>query len=430
MSTPTLTDPSAAGPDRPTGLRGDTERRRGLRRMRLVATSLLVLAAVIYLLTLQHDTGWVGFVNAAAEAAMVGAIADWFAVTALFRHPLGLPVPHTALVPRRKSELGRSLQEFVTEHFLTEQVARARLAEIRVSSRLGDWLASPKHRLRVMREAARAVRAIVRRIPDDQVKAFAGDVLLPRLAREPVAELAGDLLEAVVHDEAHRGLVDLLVGEIHDWLADNEAAFTSIVGERAPWWTPSWLDERVINWAYQQALTWLADIRDDPRHPTRVALDGMLHRLADSLRHDPAVQERAEALKTRLLTHPQVTETVVSLWRAGRRAVREMIDDEDSELYRRADRLLDEVGQRLRTDTGLQERVETIAGDGVGYVVNRYGHEIAGVISHTIDTWDGKDAADRIELHVGRDLQFIRINGTVVGALAGLVIHTVAVLVT
>lgn len=405
----------------------DLARRAGLRRMRAVATGLLLLAAGIFVLTLHRD-GALGFVNAAAEAAMVGAMADWFAVTALFRHPLGLPVPHTALVPRRKGELGRSLQEFVVEHFLTERIARDRLAAFEPSLRLGEWLAEPSNQARVSTAAVDAARTLLRRIPDEEVAGLARDVLLPRLAAEPISEFAGDLLQAVVIDRAHTALVDLVADEVLGWLQDNPQAFKAIVGERAPWWSPSWVDEKVIDWAYQQACQWVAEIRADPHHPTRNALDAMLIRLAEDLRDNPAVQQRAEALKERLLLHPKVPDTIVSLWQAGRDALLTMTEEPESGLYQRGRRWAGELGERLRADSALRARLDGIAGDALAWVVRRHGREIASAISYTIDGWDGKDAASRIELHVGRDLQFIRINGTIVGALVGLAIHTVVVL--
>ncbi len=407
----------------------DARRRSGLRRMRVVATSLLALAAVVYAATLPvADGGW-GYVNTAAEAAMVGALADWFAVTALFRHPLGLPVPHTALVRRRKDELGRSLEEFVTANFLTEDIARERLRTARVGARLGAWLGVPGHRDRVLTEAARVARAALGRLREDEVRAFVEDVLLPRLVREPVSSVAGALLDAVVEDGAHHGLVDLGLEQVHDWLVENPDAFSDVMSDRAPWWTPAWVDERVIAWTYEQVVHWLRDVRTSSEHPARRALDDLLRRLARDLQEDPEVQERAEALKTRLLTHPQVGATAVSLWRSVRTSLLGALDDRSSGLWVRGDGWLAELGDRLTAEPTLRDRAEGVLGDVVGFVVRTYGDELASVISVTVDRWDGVEASERIELFVGRDLQFIRINGTVVGALAGLVIHAASTLV-
>jgi uncharacterized membrane-anchored protein YjiN (DUF445 family) len=405
----------------------DASRRAGLRRMRVLALSLLLFAAVVFVATLRldHDGAW-GYVNTAAEAAMVGALADWFAVTALFRHPLGLPVPHTAIIPRRKNEIGRNLQEFVTENFLTVEIARERLAAAHVSERVGRWLLLPVHRRRVLTEVVRVARAGLGRLTDDEVRAIVGDFLVPRLVHEPVSPIAGALLEGVVEEQTHHGLVDLGLEQLELWLRDNPGTYAEVLGTRAPWWSPPWLDERVIGWTYDQVLTWLREIRIDARHPARRALDDLLRRLADDLQNDEEVMARAESLKERLLSHPQVPETAVGLWQSFRTSLEAAMDDDTSYFHTRGDELLEHLGTHLVEDTVWQERVEARLAEAVSFVVETYGNELAEVISVTVDRWDGREAAERIELHVGRDLQFIRINGTVVGALAGLVIHAVA----
>ena len=408
----------------------DAARRSGLRRMRLLAVSLLVFAAVVFVATLQLDQDGVwGYVNTAAEAAMVGALADWFAVTALFKHPLGLPIPHTAIIPKRKNEIGRNLQEFVTENFLTEEIARERLAVARVGERIGRWLGVPAHRARVRTEVVRVARAGLGRLSDDEVRGLVEDFLVPRLIREPISPIAGALLEGVVEEQTHHGLVDLGLEQLHDWLGDNPGTYAAVLGERAPWWTPPWLDDRVIGWTYQQVLDWLRDIRDMPTHPARLALDDLLKRLAADLQGNPEVMARAESLKERLLSHPQVPETALGLWRSFRTSLTTAMDDETSYFHVRGDELLEHLGRHLVEDEVWRGRLEARLGEAVSFFVNTYGTELAEVISVTVDRWDGKEAAERIELHVGRDLQFIRINGTIVGALAGLGIHAVAQLV-
>ena len=409
----------------------DDRRRAGLRRMRLVALALLLLAAVVFLATLRldHEGVW-GYVNTGAEAAMVGALADWFAVTALFRHPLGLPVPHTAIIPRRKDEIGRNLQEFVTENFLTEEIARERLVAADVTGRVGRWLGRPGNRRRVLTEAVRVARAGLGRLTDDEVRTIVTDFLVPRLAREPVSPIAGALLEGVVEESTHHGLVDLGLEQLHDWLRENPGTYAEVLTTRAPWWTPPWLDERVISWTYDQVLTWLREIRRDPRHPARLALDDLLRRLAHDLQHDAEVMARAESLKERLLTHPQAAETAVGLWASFRAALETAMDDETSYFHARGDELLEHLGRRLTDDPHWKGVAEARLGEAVSFVVNTYGDELAEVISVTVERWDAREASERIELHVGRDLQFIRINGTVVGALAGLVIHAVAQLLS
>ncbi len=403
----------------------DEERRRGLRRMRAVAVSLLLLAAVVYLATLDRD-GFLGYVNAGAEASMVGAIADWFAVTALFRHPLGLPIPHTALIPRRKEMLGRSLEEFVGENFLQEEVVRDRLASAELSRRIGDWLVEEANARRVVDEAAGVLQAGLARIKDDDLATLVGDALLPRFREEPISPVAGSLLAEIVRDGAHHGLVDLALEEAYGWLDQNEDTFSDIVAERAPWWSPPSVNDRVTRRMHLELLAWIADIRQDPRHRARLALDALLADLAHDLLHDEATQARAEQLKLRVLDHPQILVTATSLWSAFRTALMSALGDAEGPLRLRARQELGAFGARLHGDVELRTRLDARAADLAVFLVGRYGDEVTAVITMTIERWDGKEAADKIELHVGRDLQFIRINGTIVGGLVGVLIHAVS----
>ena len=393
--------------------------------MRVVATSLLVVAAVVYVLTREQDGAW-GYVNAAAEAAMVGAIADWFAVTALFRHPLGLPIPHTAIIPRRKASLGASLQEFVSENFLRPDVVRERLAGAGLTRRTGQWLDEGDHAGRLVQEGSRIAAHALSRVSHDDVTALVQEAIVPRLVDEPLAPVAGRLLAEVLDERAHVGVVDLVLDELHAWLSDNADEVVAIVGERAPWWTPQWLDDRVATRLHVEAVTWVGEIRRDHDHRARRAMDGWLRRLADDLVDDPATQERFERLKDRMLTQPQVSASAIAIWDALRRALVGSLQDEDGLLRRRALQELHHLAERLQTEEALQERGDRIVSDAAAYLVEHYGSEVATIISATVDRWDGVETAKKVELHVGRDLQFIRINGTVVGGLAGLVIHALS----
>lgn len=393
--------------------------------MRGVALALLVLAAIVYLVTLHRSGAW-GYVNAASEAAMVGALADWFAVTALFRRPLGLPIPHTAIVPTRKDSLAESLEQFVTENFLSEEVVAEKMRTAEVSRRAGEWLAAGNHAERIVEEGTRTIAAALPKLGDEDVTAFVRGSLLPRFADEPLSPIAGHFLQSVVDDGAHHALFDLLMVEAYDWLRDNRETLTEVVGPRAPRWSPRWVDSIVIDRIHKEALTWLAAVRDDPAHPARKAVDRLLNQLADDLQNDPEMMDRFEVFKRRMLSHPDMSTSLTAVWDAVRTALIGAIGDPEGPLRLRAAQLIKDLGTRLQTDDVLRAKVDTRAAEAVGYVVRTYGTEIVSIISDTIERWDGREASARIELHVGRDLQFIRINGTVVGALVGLVIHTVS----
>ena len=241
----------------------DAARLRGLRRMKTLALSLLVLAALVYLLTRDRD-GLLGYVNAGAEAAMVGAIADWFAVTAIFRHPMRLPIPHTAIIPKRKESLGASLQEFVAENFLREDVVRERVTTTKVAARAGGWLVDGDHAQRLVDIGARVLSDGLGHVKESDVAAVVEEAIIPRMLDEELSPMAGQLLGEVVRDGAHVGAVDLMLTELHRWLSANQEEVTSLVGQRAPWWTPIWLDERVAGAHPRRGRR--VD-RGDPRHP-------------------------------------------------------------------------------------------------------------------------------------------------------------------
>lgn len=407
---------------------GDEARRANLRRMRLMAMSLLVLAAVVFVLTHGRDGVW-GYVNAASEAAMVGAVADWFAVTALFRHPLGIPVPHTAIIPRRKDMLARSLEDFVAENFLTEQTIRERYLDAEVTRRLGEWLQDPVHAERVVQEAAPLAAQALDRVGGEDLQEFIEQTLLPRVREEPLSPLAGNLLEQIVADQAHHGLVDIVFREVHAWLRQHPEDVRRIIGDRAPWWSPSWLDDVVVGRLYSELVTWSHEVSHDPQHSIRRALDSYLAELAGDMQHDEATMASAERLKERLLDHPQVAPSLVSVWDAVKIVLIEQLNDPRGQIRTRLAEELAALGDRMVSDGVLRARLDAWGADAAAVLVSRYGPELTTVISHTIARWDGRDAADRIELHVGRDLQFIRINGTVVGGLVGLLIHAVSQLI-
>jgi uncharacterized membrane-anchored protein YjiN (DUF445 family) len=391
--------------------------------MQAWALGLLLLAAATYALTTGED-GVLGYVNAIAEASMVGAVADWFAVTALFRRPLGLPIPHTALIPERKDQLGRSLETFVTENFLTSEVVRERVLAAEPALRAGEWLAVRANAAKVVVRVAPAIGRGLEALEEDEIRAIVEQAVLPRLASESLATAAGEVLDRVLDDNAHTSVVDLLVVEVHRWLTDNPESVVGMVRERAPDWSPRWIDERVSRRIHRELVAWVRDIRDDPGHRARVALDQLLRRLAFDLQHDPETRARADALKLRVLEGPAAADAATALSLSLRAAVADALRDEGGALHERATGLLADLGRRLVADPALRERVDARVTDATTALIDSYGGELAAVISHTVDQWDGEEAARRLELMVGRDLQFIRINGTVVGGLVGLAIHT------
>jgi uncharacterized membrane-anchored protein YjiN (DUF445 family) len=339
VTTTTVLPPDAPSP-RDEGLSpADLVRRHELRRMKAVATGVLVVAFVVWVVCVRAlaagAPSWVGFVRAAAEAAMVGGLADWFAVTALFRHPLGIPIPHTALIPSRKEALGQSLSDFVGTHFLAEDVVRERVRRVGVAARVGDWLALPANASRVSAEVATAARAAVTVLDDSDVQAVLEDTVLRRLTALPVGPPLGALLEGVVRDGSHRATVDLLVDHLRVWLADHREDVVEAVAAAAPGWSPRVVDEAVGIKVHTELLRIAAEVRADPQHPLRLTIDRALVQFADDLRHDPATQARVQAAKDRLLSREETRAAVADLAASARRVLTESLADPDSELRRR-----------------------------------------------------------------------------------------------
>jgi uncharacterized membrane-anchored protein YjiN (DUF445 family) len=401
--------------------------------MKATATGLLLFAAVIYAIATSWESSgaptWVEYVGAAAEAAMVGALADWFAVTALFRHPLGLPIPHTALIRTRKDAIGRSLQSFVSSNFLSEEVVQSKIAAIGIASRLGAWLRDPAHATRVTAELANLARAAVAVLRDDAVQSVLEQTLVKRVVERPWGPPAGKLLGEIVQDGTHHRLVDLAVDEAHGWLLDNREKVLSLVTEQAPSWSPRFVDERIANRVYSELSRFVREVKSDPEHRVRKALDDFLLNFAGDLTSDPYTMDRADQLKRRLLEHPEVRTAMSNVLSTGRKLVLAAIDDPDSELRRRVSEGLASLGRRLQDDAELRTKVDGWIENAASFAVRNYRDEVSSLISETVARWDAAEASRKIELQVGRDLQFIRINGTVVGALAGLLIHAISELV-
>lgn len=406
----------------------DQERRRALRVMKGVALGALILMAVVFVVAfiLQERFPWLQYVRAAAEGGMVGALADWFAVTALFRHPLGIPIPHTAIIPHRKDEIGRTLGEFVETNFLEAGVVRAKLESTPIARTAGAWLRDPAHAETVAAEASTVASGILRALSDDEVQDLISDLAREHLLSPQWGPTVGAWLGRVVQADAHRGAVDLGVDSIATWLHTNHAAFSGLVSRRLPSWVPSVAMRLVDDTVYNEAVKFVAAIQDDPDHPARRAVDGYLARLAENLQSDPTTIARLEEAKTAVFDSPRVRELAAEAWNTAKTGLLTALADPASGLRRRVSAALVEIGERLSTDAALQHRVDDrIAGAAV-FVVDRYRHDIASIITDTVEKWDPAETTEKIELMVGRDLQYIRLNGTIVGALAGLVIFAVA----
>jgi uncharacterized membrane-anchored protein YjiN (DUF445 family) len=404
----------------------------GLRRMRWVATGLLVAMAATYLMTRaladQHPA--FGYVRAFAEAAMVGGLADWFAVTALFRHPLGLPIPHTAIIPRNKDRIGTTLAAFLRDNFLIPAVVARRMLGVDVAGAAGRWLAGPgggQGRLRV--GASRLAADILAALDQKRLGGMVRGAMGQRLRALDLAPLLGQALSAAMAEGRHLPLLDGIIRWAAKILAANDHLIRAMVHERAGSvmrWTG--LDETLANKIIDGLDNLLFDMAHDPDHPLREKAEEGLSTLAHDLQHHPEMQVRVERVKAEIIDNPAMQRWLDGVWEQARAAMLRMARDPDAALAGQFGEALNQLGETLQKDRLLGETINRFVRRAVVGMAADYGDGIVRLVSETVRGWDADTITRRLENAVGRDLQYIRVNGTLVGGLVGLAIHAVDVL--
>lgn len=423
--------PAAARPAGFADLTDETGKKRDLFKMKALATGLLLVATMVYLFCrwLESRGGggeWVGYVRAASEAGMVGALADWFAVTALFKHPLGLPIPHTAIIRKKKDQLGESLGAFVGTNFLAPDVVSARLESAQISLRVGRWMADPGHAARVAQESSTILTAVVGVLRDEDVEQIIDNTIVKRIAEPQWGPPLGRVLSELIADNRQLPLIDLLAERAHQWALGSQETIDRIVLRDAPQWAPKFVNTLLSERIYRELVEFTWKVRSDPDHELRRAADRFLQDFADDLQHDEAMIAKAEKVKAEIMGREQITGLAEATWRAAKRLILDSAADPDSTLRRKVAENVQQLGERLRDDPAMRGKVDGWIDRGARYLVGNYSAEISTLVTDTVARWDADEASKKIELQVGRDLQFIRINGTVVGSLAGLTIHTVS----
>jgi uncharacterized membrane-anchored protein YjiN (DUF445 family) len=413
----------------------DAERLRGLRRMKVVALSFLLGATVIFLLcTWAQSHGvpgwgsaaWIGYVRAAAEAGMVGGVADWFAVTALFKHPLGIPIPHTAIIKKKKDQLGEGLGAFVRENFMSPDVVETKLRDAEVAGRLGKWLSEPSHAERVAGEAATVLRVLVEMLRDEDVQHVLDKMIVKRIAEPQWGPPIGRVLATLLAEGRQEALLQLLADRAFQWSLNGGPIIERVVERDSPTWSPRWVDHLIGDRIHRELMDFTDKVRRNPDHELRRSATRFLFEFADDLQHDEDTIGKAEDVKKQIMARDEVAKAAETAWNAAKRIFLESVDDPSSALRTRIADSAVHIGEALRDDADLRDKVDNWIIRAAQHLVSQYGAEITTVITDTIERWNADEASKRIELHVGRDLQFIRINGTVVGSLAGLIIYSIA----
>lgn len=405
------------------------EKRRSLNRMKMVATGFLVFATIVYLICRwaesDGDVGqWVGFVKAAAEAGMVGALADWFAVTALFRHPMRIPIPHTAIIPKKKDQLGESLSSFVSQNFLSPDVVEEKVLSAEIPFRVGRWMAQPENAARIAQETSTMLHALVGILRDEDVQQVIDATIVRRLAEPKWGPPIGKVLAELIDENRQGPILDLLAERAHQWALASQETIDTVVFRDAPSWAPRWANIMLSEKIYRELVEFTWKVRSNPNHEVRLAANKFLVDFSEDLQHDETTIRKAERIKAEIMGREEITGLAEATWRVAKRLILESVEDPDSTLRRKVRENVEHLGVKLRDDETLNAKVSRWLVDGARYVAANYAREITTIITDTIERWDAAEASKKIELQVGRDLQFIRINGTVVGSLAGLTIYT------
>ncbi len=400
---------------------------RRLNAMKRLATGLLLLMAVVFVMAhkAQESIVWLSYVRAFAEAAMIGALADWFAVTALFRHPMGLPIPHTAIIAKRKDEIGESLAGFVRDNFLVEDALQPRIRGIDFAIRFGGWMSQPDNARRLAGDAGAFASWFLDVFDSTALRHFLRENLQLTMRQIQITPLVGRSLDLLTAGHHHQELMNALTAVARRQLEQNKDRIRERIKTSSPWWLPKFVDQEIYDKLVAEFEDLLDRVGDESENEARQNFNDEMNRFLNALKNDPEVIARGEQLKDELLSHPEIQQYFFDIWNEISVYLSRESADPNSRIRRKIETGIMQFGDALLHSPEMQKQVNEWISDVVLYVVGHYRDEISAVISETVKRWDAEATSQRIELQVGRDLQFIRINGTLVGGMVGLLIHTV-----
>jgi uncharacterized membrane-anchored protein YjiN (DUF445 family) len=419
----------------PVSVHDEAVRQQQLDGMKRRATLLLVAATILFIITriIQARFQWtgglgltIGAIGATMEAAMVGGLADWFAVTALFRHPLGIPIPHTAIVPAKKDRVGRTLGAFVQRNFLSREVIEYRMRGLKVGRRLAEWLADPANARTISRNVAAAMSSAAEMMNDDDVQQVIDRSLAERVRSMRLAPLLGKVLTVMTEDDRHQEVVDEVIKLASTTVNENADLIRERIEKETPWWVPSSFDNKIFKKVLGGIQRLLGELAADQTHPLRQRFDASLDTLIERLNSSPEFAAKVDAWKEDFLDNEAARKFSASLWEEGKAALARYAANPESSAPSAIEHALTSFGAKAMDDPELLAKLDDFAVDVAAYLVARYQDEVADLIASTVAAWDPELTSRRVELAIGRDLQFIRINGTIVGGLAGMVIYLVS----
>ena len=408
----------------------DVQKRKQLRKYKMIATGLFVLMALIFVimtvLEKRNPAHWVGYIRGFSEAAMVGALADWFAVTALFHHPLGLKIPHTNLIQNSKERIGDNLGNFVVSNFLSPQNIRPYIQKIRISNMAGEWLAKEKNQQNLVSELSKIILNILYKLDDDSVTGF-----ITKKAREMTDDLkinhiVGNGIQYLVEKQDHQKLITGLAKQIKEYVLNNQDIVKQRVQKESYFLIPKFVDDTIAEKITGGLSKFFEEVENDPSHPLRSEITSKLYALSSELQTEKKWEDEFKNIKNDFLTGDKLHQYSADIWRSIKKSLARELEEEESALKAYLNKNLTELSLNLQTDEKLQYKIDHWVRVTAYKYILKNTHQASSLISSTVGNWEGKELSEKLELEVGKDLQFIRVNGTLVGGLVGLIIYTVS----
>lgn len=408
----------------------DEAKRKQLRKYKAFATGLFVLMAIVFIITTilqkNHDSHWIGYVRAFSEAAMVGALADWFAVTALFRHPLGIPIPHTNLIENSKERLGDNLGSFVVSNFLSPQNIRPYIQKLKVSNFVGEWLGKEKNQEVLIKNLSDIVLDILNKLDDSTVSQFISKKVMEMTDDIKLNKIIGNGIHYLLDKNDHQRIVTNLSKQIKNYIIENDEMIQSRVKEGSYSFIPSFVDHKIADKIATGLAEFFKEIEEDPTHEIRNLITKKIYEFSVDLKEDPKWEDEFKDIKNNLLTNDKLDEYSIDIWLSIKKTLMKELQDEESSLKNYLSKNLNEFSQNLKTDENLQNKIDNWVRVTAYKYILKNTHQFGNLISSTVGNWKGKELSEKLELEVGKDLQFIRVNGTLVGGLVGLIIYTIS----
>ncbi|WP_312991533.1 DUF445 domain-containing protein [Chryseobacterium flavum] len=408
----------------------DEAKRKQLRKYKLFATGLFILMAAIFITTTilqkSYSSHWIGYVRAFSEAAMVGALADWFAVTALFRHPLGLPIPHTNLIENSKQKLGDNLGSFVVSNFLSPQNIRPYIQKLKISNFVGEWLGKQKNQEILLKNLSDIVLDILNKLDNSTVSRFISKKVSDMTDDIKLNKIVGNGISYILEKNDHQRIITNLSKQIKEYIIENDEMIKERVRKGSYSFIPSFVDNKIADKIADGLSDFFKEIEENPEHEVRQLITQKIHDFSVDLKEDSKWENEFKTIKNGLLKNDKLEEYSNDIWISIKETLIKELQESDSTLKKYLYRNLDEFSQNLKTDENLQNKIDHWVRVTAYKYILKNTHQFGNLISTTVGNWQGKELSEKLELEVGKDLQFIRVNGTLVGGLVGLIIYTIA----